>query len=73
MIGNEHQSQISRKQLAYLRQVRASYEATPQPESLTQAALLASEDTLIGDIEAEIAEYEALVVDDTMSPFGDTE
>jgi DNA-binding XRE family transcriptional regulator len=60
MIGNERQLRVSREQLVYLRQVRSGYEATPQADPIAQTALLSSVDTLIGDVEAEIAEYEAL-------------
>ena len=64
MIGNEHQYRVSREQLARLQQARAGYEVSPHADALTQAALLASVDTLIGDVETEIADYERLVAGD---------
>ncbi len=60
MIRNERQYQASRAHRRRLLETRAGYEAHPQPDPLAQAALLSSVDWLIGDVEAELAEYEAL-------------
>ena len=60
MIGNEHQYRVSREQLAHLRRVRAGYEAAPQDDPLAQAGLLSGVDALLGEVAAELAEYEAL-------------
>jgi hypothetical protein len=39
---------------------RDGYEAAPQADPLAQAALLRSVEWLLGDVEVELAEYEAL-------------
>ncbi len=60
MIRNERQYQASRAHRRRLLETRTGYEAAPQADPLAQAALLSSVDWLLGDVEAEIAEYEAL-------------
>ena len=60
MIRNERQYQASRVHRRRLLETRAGYEAHPQPDPLAQAALLSSVDWLLRDVEAELAEYEAL-------------
>jgi HTH-type transcriptional regulator/antitoxin HigA len=60
MIRNERQYQASRAHRRRLLATRAGYAASPQADPLAQAALLSSVDWLIGDVEAELAEYEAL-------------
>lgn len=60
MIANEHQYKVSREQLAYLRDVRAEYEAHPNVDATQREWLVGGVDILIGDVEGEIAEYEAL-------------
>lgn len=60
MIRNERQYQASQAQRRRLIATRAGYEAAPQDTPRAQAALIASVDWLLRDIEAEIADYEAL-------------
>ena len=60
MIRNERQYQASQAHRGRLLATRKGYEATPQTDPLAQAALLSSVDWLLGDVEAELAEYEAL-------------
>jgi HTH-type transcriptional regulator/antitoxin HigA len=60
MIRNERQYQASRAHRRRLLETRAGYEAAPQADPLAQAALMSSVDWLLGDVEAELTEYEAL-------------
>ena len=60
MIRNERQHRASQAHRERLLATRRGYEATPQADPLAQAALLSSVDWLLGDVEAELAEYEAL-------------
>lgn len=60
MIRNERQYRASQAHRERLLATRKGYETTPQADSLAQAALLSSVDWLRGDVEAELAEYEAL-------------
>ena len=60
MIRNERQYQAARAHRRRLLETRAGYEAAPQADPLAQAGLLSSVDWLLQDVEAELAEYEAL-------------
>lgn len=60
MIRNERQYQASRAHRRRLLETRAAYESAPQADPLAQAALLSSVDWLLHDVQAELAEYEAL-------------
>ncbi len=60
MIRNERQYQASQIQRRRLTDVREGYSAAPQADPRAQAALLASVEWLLHDVEAELAEYEAL-------------
>jgi HTH-type transcriptional regulator/antitoxin HigA len=60
MIRNERQYQASRAHRRRLLETRAGYEASPQADPSAQVALLSSIDWLIGDVEAELVEYETL-------------
>ena len=60
MIRNERQYQAARAHRRRLLETRAGYEAAPQADPLAQAGLLSSVDWLLQDVEAEVAEYEAL-------------
>lgn len=60
MIHNKRQYQVSHTHGSRLVEVRAGYEATPRDDPLAQVALLSSVAWLLGDVEAEIAKYEAL-------------
>ena len=60
MIRNERQHRASQAHRERLLATRQGYEAAPQADPLAQAALLSSVDWLLGDVEAELAEYEAL-------------
>ncbi len=60
MIRNERQYQAAGAHRRRLLETRAGYEAAPQADPLAQAGLLSSVDWLLQDVEAELAEYEAL-------------
>jgi HTH-type transcriptional regulator / antitoxin HipB len=60
MIRNERQYRASQAHHERLLATRQGYEAAPQADPLAQAALLSSIDWLLEDVEAELAEYEAL-------------
>ncbi len=60
MIRNERQYQASRAHRRRLLETRVAYESAPQADPLAQAALLSSVDWLLHDVQAELAEYEAL-------------
>jgi DNA-binding XRE family transcriptional regulator len=60
MIRNERQYRASQAHRERLLATRQGYEAAPQADPLAQAALLSSIDWLLEDVEAELAEYEAL-------------
>ncbi len=64
MIRNERQYQAARAHRRRLLETRAGYEAAPQADPLAQAGLLSSVDWLLQDVEAELAEYEAVQRDE---------
>jgi DNA-binding transcriptional regulator YiaG len=60
MIRNEREYRASLAHRRRLLAARAAHEAAPQAEGEAQAVLLAGVAELLGDVEAELAEYEGL-------------
>ncbi len=60
MIANEREYAVSRGRQRELLAVRATYLAQPQEDPLAQEWLVASVDSVLAQVDAEIAEYEAL-------------
>lgn len=60
MIRNEREYRASLAHRRRLLAAQAAYEATPQVDAEAQAVLLAGVAELLGDVEAELAEFEGL-------------
>jgi len=60
MIRNEHEYRTSRAYRQRLLATRASYAAHPDADQTQREWLVGGVERLLGDVEAEIAEYEAL-------------
>ena len=60
MIRNEHEYRTSRAYRQRLLETRAAYAAHPDAEQPQREWLMGGVDLLLGDVDAEIAEYEAL-------------
>lgn len=64
MIGNEHEFRTSRGYCQRLLETRAAYAAHPDADRTQREWLVGGVDLLLGDVDATIAKYEALLAGD---------